>query len=60
MLETLQERNVKAIVRIRDREVLGLDPKDYLQSFNQFLDANFVKVAEGICVSPYVAAQCQK
>lgn len=60
VLAALAEQDVKAIVRIRDREVIGLDPKDYLGSLYQFLDTNFVTVTEGVYVSPALAAHSQE
>jgi hypothetical protein len=60
VLAALAKQDVKAIVRIREREVIGLDPREYLRPLYQYLDASYVAVAEGVYISPALSALCQE
>jgi hypothetical protein len=60
VLETLNQAGVRAIVRIRGREVKGYDPRDYLRPLSEYLDENYVRVSDGVYLSPTLASLCQE
>jgi hypothetical protein len=60
VLGTLRVPDVKALVIVREREMADMSTRDYLRPLYEYLDAGYVKIADGTYRSPALAAACQK
>ncbi len=59
VITALDQQEVSAIVFIQDRDVWGYEVKDYMRALYEYLDEHYVKRADGLYVSPYLAKKCQ-
>ena len=60
VISALDQEQVSAIVLIRARDIWGWPVKDYLRALYEYLDKNYVRIEEGVYVSPFLAAKCQQ
>ena len=60
VLSTLKDADVKAVVIVRERELAGINTTDYLRSLYEYVDAEYVRIADSTYLSPALAARCHE
>jgi hypothetical protein len=60
VLDVLQEKDVPALVVIRDDEVWSEGTRDYLSPLYEYLGQAYVPLAEDAFLSPQLASFCQQ